>query len=150
MFDVLHKKGILQEPDASDLKSIVKLHKRAHTIPGELGSVDCCHTVWKNYPMAWQGSFKGKQKVPTIVIEALPDYHMWFWYATYGYAGTLNGINMHDLSTFIEDMCNRRLENETFDRCFMLVDGIYPEYGRFTKGYKHPITESERKYTKWR
>ena len=50
----------------------------------------------------------------------------------------------------MEDMCKRRLENieqqsgvvpykignETFEICFILVDDIYPEYGRFAKGYK--------------
>ena len=60
-------------------------------------------------------------------------------------------------------MCNGRLESieqqsgvvpykigsEIFEKCFILVDGIYPEYGRFAKGYKQPITENEKKYTKW-
>ena len=101
----------MRKPDVSDLKAIVHLHKHVHKIPGKLGSMDCCLTVWKNCPMAWQGSFKGKEKVPTIVMEALSDYHTWFCHATYGYAGTLNDINILDLSLFMDDMCNGRLEN---------------------------------------
>ena len=39
--------------------------------------------------------------------------------------------------------------NDSFDKIFKLVDGIYIVYGRFGKGYKQPITESERNYAKW-
>jgi hypothetical protein len=32
---------------------------------------------------------------------------------------------------------------------FMLVDGIYPEYSRFVKGLKNPVTYREKQFTKW-
>jgi hypothetical protein len=66
------------------------------------GSLDCMHTYWKNCPKAWQGSFSGKEKQPTIVLEAISDHHTWFWHASYGYAGTLNDLNVLNLSPFLD------------------------------------------------
>jgi hypothetical protein len=54
-----YEKEYLQLPDENDLKSITKLHKSVHEFDGMIGSLDCMHAVWKNCPIAWQGSFKG-------------------------------------------------------------------------------------------
>lgn len=78
----------LRIPDENDLKSIMKLHSKVHGVDGMFGSLDCMHTVWKNCPVAWQGSYKGKEKKCTIVLEAACDYHLWFWHAAFGYAGS--------------------------------------------------------------
>jgi hypothetical protein len=62
-------------PSAADLKSISELHLRVHGAPGMLGSLDCMHTYWKNCPVAWQGSFQGKDKGrSTIILEAVADH----------------------------------------------------------------------------
>ncbi|KAL7461506.1 hypothetical protein ACHAXS_001925, partial [Conticribra weissflogii] len=86
-----------------------------------LGSLDCTHTIWKNCPKAWAGSYKGKENSPSIVLEGISDYHMFFWHASYGYAGTLNDKTIFDLSPFQQ----------------------------FVKGIKIPLTNEETKYTKW-
>jgi hypothetical protein len=45
---------------------------------GMVGSLD----RWKNCPIAWQQSFKGRSKgMSTIVLEAAADYNFWFWHA---------------------------------------------------------------------
>jgi hypothetical protein len=65
-----------------------------------MGSLDCMHTRWKNYPKAWQTLFKsGKEsRGPTVVLEAMSDYHLWFWHASsLGYAGSLNDLNVLNL-----------------------------------------------------
>ena len=68
-----------------------------------LGSLDCMHTAWDKCPVGWQGSFKnGKKKKPSIVLEAACDYHLWFWHASYGYAGTMNDLNILNLSPLLE------------------------------------------------
>lgn len=36
-----------------------------------------------------------------------------------------------------------------FKRMFILVDGIYPEYSRFVKGMKQPVTEPEKLFNGW-
>jgi hypothetical protein len=61
-----------------------------------MSSLDCMHTQWKNCHKAWQASFKsGKESGgPSFVLEAMSDYHLWFWHASFGYAGSLNNLNV--------------------------------------------------------
>jgi Plant transposon protein len=42
-----------------------------------------------------------------------------------------------------------KIDDETFQKTYMLVDGIYPKYSRFVGTVKHPITEEEKKNCKW-
>jgi Plant transposon protein len=99
---VCYLEEYLRVPTAGDLQSILKLHKSVHKVDGMFGSLDCSHTFWKNCPKAWKGSFQGKDKKPSIVLEAICDYHLFFWHASYGYAGTLNDKNILYLSPFLE------------------------------------------------
>jgi hypothetical protein len=39
--------------------------------------------------------------------------------------------------------------NETFQELFILVDEIHPQYSRFVKGIKQPITTDETNFTAW-
>ena len=89
MMRCIYSEEYLRIPDANDLKSITKLRQEVHGVRGMFGSLDCMHTRWKNCPKAWQQSFKsGKESGgPTVVLEALSDYHLWFWHASFGYAG---------------------------------------------------------------
>jgi hypothetical protein len=84
MFKKLYEVEYLRLPTKTDIKSIVKLHKYSHQIDGMFGSLDCMHTYWKNCPKAWQGQFKGKEEMASIVLEGIYDYHTWFWHASYG------------------------------------------------------------------
>ena len=121
------------------------------------GSLNCMHTYWKNCPVALQGNFKGKEKRPSIVLEAACDYHLWFCHTSYGYAGTLNDINIMNLSHLQEGFLNGTfaeiefnsgvmpyiISDEQFYYIFYLVDGIYPRYSRFVKAVKQPILPEE-------
>jgi Plant transposon protein len=98
----LYKEEYLCIPDGNNLKSICQLHKGAHGVDGMVGSLDCLDTYWKTCPKAWQGSFQGKERKPTVVLEALCNQHMFFWHVSYGYAGCLNDINILNLSPFLE------------------------------------------------
>jgi hypothetical protein len=90
----IYQKQYLSQPTVADIKNIVSLHRRKHRVPGLMGSLDCTHMVWKNCPKAWEGSFKGKEKKTTIVLEACCDYNHYFWHASFGYPGTLNDVNI--------------------------------------------------------
>jgi hypothetical protein len=46
-----------------------------------LGSVDCMHWSWKNYPIACHGQIKGHNKDVTIILEAVADYKNRIWHA---------------------------------------------------------------------
>ena len=159
----LYLEEYLRAPTQADLRGITKLHKSVHRgVDGMLGSLDCMHTAWDKCPVGWQGAFKnGKKKKPSIVLEAACDYHLWFWHASYGYAGTLNDINILNLSPLTEMMMNGKLAkleeavtpynigDEEFKQLYILVDGIYPSYSRFVKGYKEPIGHFQKALTSW-
>ena len=82
-------------PTKDDMTAIVNLHTHQHNVSGMLGSLDCSQTFWKNCPKAWHGTYKtGKEKKPSIVLEAICDYHCFFWHTTYGYAGSLSDENV--------------------------------------------------------
>jgi hypothetical protein len=154
----------LRIPSAADLRSITTLHKNVHGIEGMIGSLDCMQTKWKNCPVAWQQSFKGRNKgCCHIVLEAAADHFLWFWHVSYGYSGALNDVNILNLSPLLERLTNgsfTAIEEESgvvpfhvgdavFDKTFLLVDGIYPSYSRFVKCIKQPITPREKRFTAW-
>lgn len=157
----LYEKEYLRVPTKADLKSITKLHKAVHGIDGMFGSLDCMHTFWKNCPYSWQGAFQGKEGSPSIVLEALSDYHMWFWHAAHGYAGTLNDLTILSYSTLLEQILDGsfnqleancvpyQVSKEQFEYLYILVDGIYPQYSRFVKGNKNPVTQREKRFSEW-
>ena len=163
MMNDLFGNEFLRKPTSEDVKEVVSLHREVHKVPGLFGSLDCSHVVWKNCPKGWQGSFHGKEKKSTIVVEAVCDYHLWFWYTAFGYPGALNDINILDMSTLRSFLSNGEFETiekesktvpykigeEVFDYLWFLVDGIYPKYNRFVKGIKDPVTINEKEYTKW-
>ncbi|XP_021745650.1 uncharacterized protein LOC110711546 [Chenopodium quinoa] len=59
-----------------------------------LGSIDCMHWEWKNYPRAWNGMYQGRSKTTTIILEAVASQHLWIWHAFFGTPGSLNDINV--------------------------------------------------------
>ena len=76
----LYQKEFLRLPDMADIQAIVALHRAKHHVNGMFGSLDCMHVFWKNCPVAWQGQYKGKEKKPSVVLEAICDHHLWFWH----------------------------------------------------------------------
>jgi hypothetical protein len=105
----IYMKEFLRLPPAADLKNIVTLHQSVHIVNGLLGSLDCTHTFWKNCPKAWQGSYKGKESKPCIVLENVSDYGWFLWHALYGHTGTLNDTTILSFSPLIS-----RLTDGTF------------------------------------
>jgi len=157
----IYQEEFLRLPTKEDMKSIVDLHREQHGVDGMFGSIDCMHTRWKNCPKGWAGQYSGKEGDPTIVLEAIADYHLWFWHGSYGYAGTLNDLNVLNLSPFLDaltsgkfaeveaDVVPYKIGDEKFNKLFVLADGIYPDYSRFVKSMKEPVTEEEKLMTLW-
>lgn len=69
----------LREPTAAHIQQILKINS-ARGFPVCLGSIDCKHCKWKSCPVVWAGPFKGKEKKPTIVFEAISDGELWIWH----------------------------------------------------------------------
>jgi hypothetical protein len=82
----------------------------------------------------------------------------------FGYTGNIGDLNVLNMSPLLDRMVDgtfHQLEHdagvvpfevigEEFNKCFILVDGIYPQFSRFIKGIKEPIAPQEKKYSQWR
>ncbi|KAF8369763.1 hypothetical protein HHK36_032212 [Tetracentron sinense] len=45
--------------------------------PGMLGSIDCMHWKWKNYPVAWKCQYeRGGHHDPSIILEVVTSYDL--------------------------------------------------------------------------
>jgi hypothetical protein len=101
--------------------------------------------------------------MPSIVLEAISEYHLFFWHASYGYTGSLNDKTILSLSQLLDRLVDGEFEKvdcesgaipflingQPFYESWNAVDGIYPKYSRFVWGIKGPATETQKKYTKW-
>jgi hypothetical protein len=137
------------------------------TITGMFGSLDCMHAPWKNCPKAWQASYvsgnDGKKQTPSLVLEAIADYNMWFWNASFGYAGSLNDLNILNLSPFLESLVDGTfhqlqmqsctvpfaISGKVFNYLCMMVDRIYPMYSLFVRSIHEPMMDAEILFAKW-
>jgi hypothetical protein len=39
------------------------------------------HWAWKNFPLGFAGQYKGKEKKPTMVLEAVASKNLQIWHA---------------------------------------------------------------------
>ncbi|KAH9465918.1 hypothetical protein Pst134EA_033456 [Puccinia striiformis f. sp. tritici] len=98
------------------------------------------HVGWKNCPTAWAGQFTGKEKEPTIVLEAVATKDRWIWHSFFGTPGTNNDINILDQSPLFDRVLNGtssmvqfELNGTQFNSGYYLCDGIYPSWATFVK-----------------
>jgi hypothetical protein len=121
----------LRAPNEEDLKKILA-ENAARGFPGCIGSLDCMHWAWKNCPTSLSGQYEGKEKTPTIVLEATTTKDTWIWHSFFGTAGALNDKNILDRSPLFESTIagtgwgvEFELEGHVYKMPYYLVDGIY-------------------------
>jgi hypothetical protein len=98
----------LRAPNAADIARLLQVGESLW-FPAMLGSVDCMHWEWHNYPSAWKGMFTGRSKHPSMILEAVASYDLWIWYAYFGMTGSCNDINVLHRSNLFE----RHLSGDT-------------------------------------
>jgi hypothetical protein len=143
----------------ADAKKCSNLHLERHGVEGMVGSLDCMHVFWKNCPVAWQGSHVGKDGKPSLVLEAYCDANLFLWHACFGWAGSMNDINIWDRSPLLKSFLDGswstnidflfNVDGSEFTSLWFLVDGIYPELARFVKTLDQPLTVADTIYTVW-
>ncbi|XP_062089754.1 uncharacterized protein LOC133796299 [Humulus lupulus] len=68
----------LRRPNAGDIRHLLQMGE-VRGFPGMLGSIDCMHWEWKNFPVAWKVQFtRGDHGRPIIMLEAVA-YGMHFF-----------------------------------------------------------------------
>jgi hypothetical protein len=93
----------LRKPNRDKLSSILK-EKKERGFPGCIGGIDGMHWAWKNCPAGWAGKYKGKEKITTIVLEAVASKSLHIWHAFFGSPGALNDIIILQRSNFFYNL----------------------------------------------
>ena len=145
----------LHELNEVDLRRILAINA-TRGFPGCVSSIYCQHWQWKNCPVAWAGQFKGKEKKPTIVLEAFCDGELWIWHAFFGSPGSLNNINFLDRSSTMERIIAGEfppsipytLNNKHRTMPYYLADGIYPSWAIIMKTIKYNTARKEEAFAK--
>lgn len=95
--------------------------------------------------------YTGKEKQPTVILEAVASQDLWFWHHFFGLPGCLNDINVLDRSHVFQELAQGRapsveytIGNQTFTKGYYLADGIYPKYATFVKTISGAVTAKEK------
>ncbi|KAG0782744.1 hypothetical protein G6F62_013544 [Rhizopus arrhizus] len=68
--------GYLRRTNWQDVNRLYELAEEQGFL-GMLGSLDCIHREWKNYPTAWHVMSKGKHDKPIVILEAVASSDLW-------------------------------------------------------------------------
>nr|GEW63905.1 hypothetical protein [Tanacetum cinerariifolium] len=71
---ILYVEEFLRNPTSEDIKNIYALHEEKLGLLGMLGSIDCMHCDWRNFPKSLHGQFKRcDHKYTTVMLEAVAN-----------------------------------------------------------------------------
>uniref|UniRef100_A0A453H4L6 DDE Tnp4 domain-containing protein n=1 Tax=Aegilops tauschii subsp. strangulata TaxID=200361 RepID=A0A453H4L6_AEGTS len=108
-----------------------------------LGSIDCMHWKWKNFPTAHKGFFVGHKRVPTVILEAVASQDLWIWHSFFGLPGSHNDINVLHRSPVLPNLVeghapevNYTINGHNYNTGYYLADGIYPQWETFVKQFQ--------------
>jgi hypothetical protein len=80
-----------------------------------------------------------------MILEAVASHDLWIWHAYFGMLGSCNDINVlqksHVFSAFVKGEAapvSFNVNGHTYDMCYYLADGIYPNWPAFVKTVRHP------------
>jgi hypothetical protein len=142
-----------RQPTKDDLHRILKINAN-RGFPGCVGSFDCQHWSWEACPFQFADQFKGKEKKPTIVREAVADGECWIWHAAFGYPGSLNDLNILDMRSTMKRIFRGEFQprftflvnNVALKTANLLADGIYPAWALFIKTIRNAMSPKDKRY----
>ncbi|XP_026377715.1 uncharacterized protein LOC113272013 [Papaver somniferum] len=135
----------LREPTSEDVQRLLA-ENADRGFPGMLGSVDCMQWPWMNCPVAWQGTYRGKDKESSLVLEAVASYDLWFWEAFFGMPGSNNDLNVLAHSPLFDNMlkdvappCNYVINDHLYNMGYFLADGICPKLTTIAQDFSQTL-----------
>ncbi|XP_021305553.1 uncharacterized protein LOC110431162 [Sorghum bicolor] len=144
----------LRHPNEKDTARLLAMGEK-QGFPGMLGSIDCMHWVWKNYPYEKQGQYKGKEEKPTIVLEAVASDDLWIWHTFFGMPGSHNDINVLNRSPLFDNLAegkapevNFSVNGHNYVMGYYLADGIYPTWATLVKSITKPMGNKRQYFAK--
>ncbi|XP_026451226.1 protein ALP1-like [Papaver somniferum] len=151
----IYEEKYLRKPTETDIAMLLKEGEN-RGFPGMIGSLDCMHWHWANFPTAWHGTHtNGFKRVPTLILEAVASQSLWIWHAFFGMSGSNNDINVLDRSPLFDDIingvspaCRFTIRGNQYNMGYYLSDGIYPNYATLIQTISNPNNEREHLYTK--
>ncbi|XP_008229452.1 PREDICTED: uncharacterized protein LOC103328823 [Prunus mume] len=100
--------------------------------------------------MGWQGSFSGKSKKPTVVLEAVASFDTWIWHAFFGIPGAQNDITVLGRSPLFDSLTEGNspqldyyINSHRYNMRYYLADGIYPNWATLVQSIRHPENAAE-------
>ena len=143
----------LRSPTVADLEFLLSSYEKLGWI-GCLGCLDVMKWQWKNCPMAWRGAYQGKERVPTIALEAVVDHRLWFWHIFFGMPGANNDLNILDCSPLFRQHLEGTapkvtftVNNNNYDMAYYLTNGIYPDWALFMKTISEPSSNKQQHFS---
>uniref|UniRef100_A0A0D3DI46 DDE Tnp4 domain-containing protein n=1 Tax=Brassica oleracea var. oleracea TaxID=109376 RepID=A0A0D3DI46_BRAOL len=112
----------LRRPTPADLQRLLDIVEYRGFL-GMIGSIDCMHWEWKNYPTAWKGQYSRGSGKPTIVLEAVASYDLWIWHAFFGPPAS---------------QVTYYVNGREYRMAYYLTDGIYPKLSTFIQPISLP------------
>ena len=123
----------MRKPNNEDIARLLA-HDKYRGFPSMLGSIDCIHWKWKNFPFAWKDQYCSHICEPTIILEAVASYDLWIWHAFFGLPGSNNDINVLERSYVFNELAEGRapavdysINGHDYTMRYYLADGIYPK-----------------------
>lgn len=125
----------LHSPREEDLQRIIAINYERR-FPGCIRSWNCLHWVWKKCPVAWIGLLKGKDKKPTVAVEAIVADKWLKWGVHSGKPAIMNDVNTLDCSSVVKSIplgsmppdFAHEVDNRRYNTSYYPVDGIYPRW----------------------
>jgi hypothetical protein len=91
----------LSPPNQEQLQAIMTEYESLGW-PGCIGAFDVMRWEWKNCPIAWRGTFQGKEKVASIALECIASSDLRIWHLYCGSPGSHNDLNILDSSPVLD------------------------------------------------
>ncbi|XP_059669231.1 uncharacterized protein LOC132314375 [Cornus florida] len=147
---VVYAEEYMRPPNETDIERLLEEGEQRGFL-GMLGFIDCMHWEWKNCPVEWHDTYRGRSSKNTLILEAVASQDLSIWHAFFGMTGSHNDINVLDQSPVFNGIVNGQLppfnyvvNGHHYIMGYYLFDGIYPKWATLIQTIPHSTTGKEK------